>query len=359
VARTVAVPAPEGSGPSGERESVLVPEAPHRRFNPLTDEWVLVSADRNQRPWQGDVSSPLVVQAQPYDPACYLCPGNERAGGQRNPDYRSTFVFDNDFAALRPDTPGGVTRDGLLVTEGEAGTCRVVCFSPRHDRSLGQLTAPEMRAVIDTWADESVELGRAYRWVQVFENWGAEMGASNPHPHGQIWAGSAVPVQAAREDRAQRRHHRATGRALLLDYAAQEAGGPRVVVQNDDWLVVVPFWAAWPFEALLIPRAPAGRLPDLAAPVRASLGEALTALLGRYDGLFERPFPYSMGWHQAPFGRRSSAAWQLHAHVYPPLLRSATIRKFMVGYELLAEAQRDLTPEEAAARLRGVTPGAR
>ena len=334
-------------------------QAPHRRFNPLTDEWVLVSADRNQRPWQGDVSAPAVVPEQPFDPACYLCPGNERAGGQRNPDYRSTFVFDNDFAALRPDTPGGRTTDGLLVSEGESGTCRVVCFSPRHDRSLGQLTAPEMRAVIDTWAEESTELGRTYRWVQVFENRGAERGASNPHPHGQIWAGPPLPVQAARENRTQRRHHRRTGRALLLDYAAQEADGPRVVVQNAEWLVVVPFWAAWPFEALVIPRAPARRLPDLAAPERESLGEALHELLGRYDGLFERPFPYSMGWHQAPFGRRSSAAWQVHAHVYPPLLRSATIRKFMVGYELLAEAQRDLTPEGAAARLRGVTPGAR
>jgi UDPglucose--hexose-1-phosphate uridylyltransferase len=334
-------------------------ESPHRRYNPLTGEWVLVSADRTQRPWQGEVGSPNVTPRPTYDPSCYLCPGNERAGGHRNPGYTSTFVFENDFAALRHDTPAKRYEVGMLLAEGERGTCRVMCFSPRHDLSLGQLTPPDLRRIVDVWADQSAELGSTYPWVQVFENRGAEMGASNPHPHGQIWAGSALPVQAAREDRAQRRHHRRTGRPLLLDYADQEVGGPRVVIENDDWLVVVPFWAGWPFETLVVPRTAALRLVDLTLSVRDSLAVTLRSLLARYDALFESPFPYSMGWHQAPFRSRATAAWQLHAHFYPPLLRSATIRKFMVGYELLAETQRDLTPEQAAASLRALSPAVR
>jgi UDPglucose--hexose-1-phosphate uridylyltransferase len=316
---------------------------------------VLVSSERTQRPWQGDLESPGGDAPPSYDPACYLCPGNERAGGHRNPSYASTFVFENDYAALRADTPASRFEDRLLVAEGERGTCRVLCFSPRHNVSLGQLMPSELRRVIDVWAEQSVELGMAYPWVQVFENRGREMGASNPHPHGQIWAGSAVPVQADREDTAQRRHHRRTHRRLLLDYADQEAGGPRVVIDNSDWLVVVPFWAGWPFETLVIPRAPAKRLADLVPSVRDTLAATLRSLLARYDNLFQSPFPYSMGWHQAPYVGRSVAAWQVHAHFYPPLLRSASIRKFMVGFELLAETQRDLTPEHAAARLRALT----
>jgi UDPglucose--hexose-1-phosphate uridylyltransferase len=354
------MPASPAGSESTKRPSAVSPiEAPHRRYNPLADEWVLVSPDRAQRPWQGDLESPDANPRPPYDPSCYLCPGNERAGGHRNSDYGSTFIFENDFAALRPDTAGTRFEDGLLIAEGERGTCRVLCFSPRHDLSLGQLTPSNLRRVIDIWAEQSVELGHTYRWVQVFENRGREMGASNPHPHGQIWAGSAVPVQAAREDKAQRSHHRRTGQLLLVDYAHQEAGGARVVSENGDWLVVVPFWATWPFETLVVPRAPAQRLSDLSGSVRDSLGATLKDLLARYDGLFESPFPYSMGWHQAPFGGRSAAGWQVHAHFYPPLLRSATIRKFMVGYELLAEAQRDVTPERAAARLRSGSPTGR
>ena len=331
-------------------DSVL--SQPHRRYNPLTGEWMLVSAERTNRPWQGDEQAPPSGPRPPYDPACYLCPGNARAGGEQNPDYPRTFVFTNDFAALSPDTTTGRLQEGLFVAEGERGTCRVMCFSPRHDLTLAGLGVDGMREVIDVWASQTDELGADYRWVQLFENHGAQMGASNPHPHGQVWAGSALPEQVAREDERQRDHYAADGHRLLLDYAAQESGGPRVVHEDDDWLVVVPFWAAWPFETLVVAKQPATRLPDLSDERRNSLGRALLALLERYDGLFDVPFPYSMGWHQAPFVDTPTDHWQLHAHFYPPLLRSATIRKFMVGYELLAESQRDLTPEQAAERLR-------
>jgi UDPglucose--hexose-1-phosphate uridylyltransferase len=327
---------------------------PHRRYNPLIDAWVLVSAGRTRRPWLG-AEEPDVEQERPrYVADCYLCPGNTRANGNRNPAYDTTFVFDNDFAALRTDASTAIIDDGLLRAEGERGTCRVVCFSPRHDLSLGAMAPAEIRAVIDLWADQTSELGRDHRWVQVFENRGAAMGASNPHPHGQIWAGTALPVEAEREAAGQARHFATNGRRLLLDYATQESGGPRVVVETGEWLIVVPFWAAWPFETLIIPKRPVARLPELDDASRDDLVGVLVELLGRYDGLFGRPFPYSMGWHQAPSGADDDpAGWQLHAHGYPPLLR-ASVRKFMVGYELLAETQRDLTAEEAAERLRAV-----
>ncbi len=261
---------------------------------------------------------------------------------------------------------------GLLRAEGERGTCRVVCFSPRHDLTLGAMPTADITRVVDVWAEQTAELGARYRWVQVFENRGAAMGASNPHPHGQIWAGSALPVEARRESASQAGYLAATGRRLLLDYVAQESGGPRVVVETDEWLAVVPFWAAWPFETLVVPKRPAARLPDLDGNAARDLARVLGELLGRYDGLFRQSFPYSMGWHQAPFagpavaadraaaetvvaadGADPTAGWQVHAHFYPPLLR-ARVRKFMVGYELLAETQRDLTPEDAAERLRDV-----
>ena len=336
-------------------DAAIVTGTSHRRHNPLLDEWVLVSAGRDQRPWLGAVEAALDAGARPaYDPACYLCPGNARVGGARNPAYTGTFVFTNDFAALQPDVAAAEFAEGLLRADTESGTCRVLCFSPRHDLDLARMDAVSLRAVVDLWAEQTAELGQRYRWVQVFENRGEAMGASNPHPHGQVWAGTALPTGPSREDAAQRRYHAEHGTSLLLDYAAQEAGGPRVVAENEHWLVVVPFWAVWPFETLLIARAPVLRLPDLADAQRGGLVDSLSEVLARYDNLFGQPFPYSMGWHQAPFGDGTAEGWQLHAHLYPPMLRSATVRKFMVGYELLAEPQRDLTPEAAAARLRAV-----
>ena len=329
---------------------------PHRRYDPLRGEWVLVSPGRTNRPWQGGEERPQVERRPEYDPTCYLCPGNTRANGERNPPYESTFVFTNDFAALRPATSDATFEDELLRAEGERGTCRVICFSPRHDLTLAGMAAADVRRVVDMWAEQSTELGADYRWVQVFENRGEAMGASNPHPHGQIWAGTALPREAAREDAAQRAHLERTGRRLLADVAAQEADGPRVVERSEQWLIIVPFWAVWPFEVLVLPRFAATRLADLDDAARDDLAAILGRLLRRYDALFGVPFPYSMGWHQAPYASDAALeAWQLHAHAYPPLLRSATVRKFMVGYELLAEAQRDLTPEDAAARLRDLS----
>src|SRR5262245_18646353 len=326
---------------------------PHRRYDPLGDRWVLVSAERTDRPWQGGVEAPAEPTLPQYDPGCYLCPRNTRANGEANPAYNSTYVFTNDFAALRPSTPPESVAEGLLVAESEPGTCRVVCYDPLHDLTLARMAPSAVRGIVDLWADQTTELGRTYRWVQVFENRGAAMGASNPHPHGQIWAGAALPNDPAREAAMQRVHHERVGRRLLLDYAAQERGGERVVIEDDAWQVVVPFWAAWPFETLLIPTMPAARLADLDVAAREALAQTLVELFARYDDLFDAPFPYSWGWHQAPFDDEHEG-WQLHAHIYPPLLRSATVRKFMVGYELLGEPQRDLTPEAAARRLRAL-----
>jgi UDPglucose--hexose-1-phosphate uridylyltransferase len=328
---------------------------PHRRYNALLDEWVLVSVGRTRRPWQGRRETAPVESHPDYDPTCYLCPGNVRANGEHNPAYDETFVFTNDFSALNPDSSTERIEDGLLRAEGEAGACRVLCFSPRHDLTLALMAPGDVRRVVDVWADETEELGRRFPWVQVFENRGQAMGASSLHPHGQIWAGSALPREATREDETQARHWQATGHRLLLDYAAQETGGPRVVEENDEWLVVVPFWAAWPYETLLIARSPASRLPDLDSPGRDALADVLRRLLARYDNLFGLSFPYSMGWHQAPFVAGPVDHWQLHGHFLPPLLQ-ANVRKFMVGYELLAEVQRDLTAERAAADLRDASP---
>jgi UDPglucose--hexose-1-phosphate uridylyltransferase len=331
-------------------------QQPHRRFNPLSGEWILVSPQRTQRPWLGQVERAAGPTRPAFDPECYLCPGNVRASGARNPDYTGTFVFTNDFPALLPDVPTvRQSEHPLLVAEGEAGTCRVICFSPRHDLTLAEMSVAEIEAVIDTCAEQVTELGERYRWVQVFENKGEMMGCSNPHPHGQVWAGSALPDAVAREDARQAGYLAAHGTPLLLDYERLEVErGERVVVVNDDWLAVVPFWAVWPFETLLLPRRHVLRLPDLDSGQRQALAGALQELLIRYDNLFETSFPYSMGWHGAPHGCGDCRHWQLHAHFYPPLLRSATVKKFMVGYEMLAEAQRDLTAEQAAERLRSV-----
>lgn len=328
---------------------------PHRRFNPLADRWLLVSPHRAQRPWHGATEAPPPPPPPSYDPDCYLCPGNRRASGARNPDYARTFVFANDFAALAADTPPPPGGAGLFRSAPARGEARVICFSPRHDLSLAEMDEAALCAIIDCWCAEAAELGARYAYVQIFENKGTMMGCSAPHPHGQVWASDFVPSEIATEERTQAAWHATHGEAMLAALAEAEAGGPREVVATRDWLAIVPYWAAWPFETLLLPRFPIARLPALNANQRADLARALGELTIRYDNLFQCAFPYSMGWHGAP-GQGDATHWRLHAHFYPPLLRSASVRKFMVGYEMLAEAQRDLTPEQAAARLRGTAP---
>ena len=332
-------------------------EHPHRRYNPLTGEYVLVSPHRALRPWLGKQETASVEKRPQYDPACYLCPGNTRAGGVINPSYIGTYVFTNDFSALLADTPDAPGAEHpLLQVRSARGACRVVCFSPRHDLTLPELSPVEIRGIIDTWAEQTTELGAAYPWVQVFENKGEIMGCSNPHPHGQIWAQDGLPNQAAREDDRQHAYYQQNNRMLLVDYLELELQRQeRVVVENEHWLVVVPFWAVWPFETLLLPKRHVLRLPNLTDVERETLADVLKRHLTKYDNLFEVPFPYSMGWHGAPYRDANNDHWQLHAHFYPPLLRSATIQKFMVGYEMLAEAQRDLTAEQAAARLHNLS----
>ncbi len=330
-------------------------ETPHRRFNLLKQEWVLVSPHRNERPWQGKVEAIPTVEKAMHDASCYLCARNTRVTGAKNPDYKGPFVFTNDFPALLEEPVLGGSHDGLFQTQPVTGTARVICFSERHDLTLPELSVPNIRQIVNLWADQVEELGKTFQWVQLFENKGEVMGCSNPHPHGQIWASNFLPNEIEREDRAQAQHLKKTGRNMLVEYALSEArDGARTVVENKDWIAVVPFWATWPFETLLLPKRPVLRLPDLTSAQRKSLSEALKLLCTRYDNLFETEFPYSMGWHAAPFNGFANRHWQLHAHFYPPLMRSATVRKFMVGYELLAEAQRDLTAEMAAERLRAV-----
>jgi UDPglucose--hexose-1-phosphate uridylyltransferase len=331
-------------------------EHPHRRYNPLTGEYILVSPHRTRRPWLGKVDPPEQEIRPHHDPDCYLCPGNTRANGEKNPLYEKTFVFVNDFRALLDGVPPieeGTTP--LFQSEAVNGTCRVLCFSPRHDLTLALMAVPDILKVVEMLASQTEDLCQRYRWVQVFENRGAMMGASNPHPHGQVWAQDVLPTEPAKEDSQQRAYFEQYGSPILVDYVSEEADRKeRIVEENEDWLVVVPYWANWPYETLLLPRKHILRFPDLDAGQRFSLAKILKRLLIRYDNLFQTSFPYSMGWHGAPFGDRGDH-WQLHAHFYPPLLRSATVRKFMVGYEMLSDAQRDLTAEQAAENLRGLS----
>jgi UDPglucose--hexose-1-phosphate uridylyltransferase len=335
-----------------------VPAGPHRRYNPLLDEWVLCSPHRLTRPWQGQTEAGEEYERPAFDPTCYLCPGNPRAKGKRNPEYSGTFAFDNDFPALLPEAPSAPAADPidpLLGAMAEHGRCRVLCFSPRHDLTLGDMDVAAIRGVVDAWVDETRALGQDPRlaWVQVFENKGAMMGCSNPHPHGQIWATAHLPAIPSRKHDAQRRYHERHGRDLLGDYLERELRlGERVVCANAHWVWLVPFWAVWPFETLLVPRRAVTDLPSLATEEKDALADILKRLNVRYDHLFDVSFPYSMGWHGRPLDGGAHPGWRLHASWFPPLLRSATVRKFLVGYEMTGEPQRDLTAEAAAARLR-------
>jgi UDPglucose--hexose-1-phosphate uridylyltransferase len=335
-------------------------EDPHRRLNALTNEWVLVSPQRTTRPWQGDVAQQQTGTEPAYDSNCYLCPGNARAGGIRNPAYTTTFAFENDFGALKAQTP----RDrldadgaGLLVAEGEPGVCRVICFSPRHDLTLATMGLDAIETVVQAWIGQSRELGRLefINYVQIFENRGSMMGASNPHPHCQIWATSSIPEVPSKELVTQRDYLTSHKRCLLCDYVRlEEQQKERVVCRNESFVALVPFWAVWPFEILMCSRHHVGSMAEFAAADTRSLSEILQRITSTYDKVFGVPFPYSMGFHQSPADGADHPEWHFHAHFYPPLLRSATIRKFMVGFEMLGTPQRDITPEIAAGRLRQV-----
>lgn len=331
-------------------------EQAHRRFNPLNGEWILVSPHRSKRPWQGQQEAPDIAQRPTYDPTCYLCPGNVRANGEVNPSYEGTFVFDNDFAALTPEVPVGSTDiGGLLRAEAESGVGRVICFSPRHDLTLPEMSVPDIRRVVDVWNDEFQTLGARpdINYVQIFENKGQVMGCSNPHPHGQIWAQRTVPSEPAKETVQQLAYFQQHGRSLLTDYLEiEQREQQRIVFENAHWVVLVPYWAVWPFETLIVPRRHVQDITQLTSEEKDALAEAIQQLTIRYDNLFQTSFPYSAGLHQRPTDGQEHPEWHLHMHFFPPLLRSATVRKFMVGYELLANAQRDITAEYAAQRLR-------
>jgi len=330
---------------------------PHRRYNPLTREWVLVSPERTARPWQGHLEKDDPVTST-YDPGCYLCPGNERAGGLRTPEYTSTFVFENDFAALRPDTSS--TRVGeseLILAEGEPGICRVVCFTPRHDLTIARMCVADIRAVVDSWVTQYEDLGAKpfVNWIQIFENRGVMMGASNPHPHGQVWANQSPPNELLKEQTAQADYYNNKKRCLLCDYLKLELQfEERLVCANQWFQAIVPFWAVWPFEIMIISKPHLDALPELPDEAKDQLADILKQVTTRYDNLFQVPFPYTMGFHQRPSDGEVHREWHLHIHFFPPLLRSANVRKFMVGYELLAGPQTDLTPEQATARLRAL-----
>ncbi|GAO41562.1 UDP-glucose--hexose-1-phosphate uridylyltransferase [Flavihumibacter petaseus] len=334
-------------------------EHPHTRFNILTGDWILVSPHRTKRPWQGKVETLPPDNRPAYDPACYLCPGNRRADGAVNPQFDGPFAFTNDFAALLADTPdGSLNDDGLLIAASEKGTCRVIGFSPRHDLTLPQLTVEEIKAVIRLWQEEFRMLSAdpAIHYIQIFENKGEIMGCSNPHPHGQIWASSHIPLEIDKENRRQEAHFREKGRSLLSDYLDKEmALQERIVTTNEHFVALVPFWATWPYETMIISRRHVTDVLGFTADEVTALADILKKLTTRYDNLFNISFPYSAGMHQAPVNSGDQPHWHWHMHFYPPLLRSATVKKFMVGYEMLANPQRDVTPEWAAERLRGLS----
>ncbi len=328
----------------------------HRRLNILTGEWILVSPGRLKRPWLGKVEKAPSAVLPKYDPKCYLCPGNERANGEKNPDYKNTFVFDNDFSALTYNTGRFIINENnLLRAEGERGICRVVCFSPRHDLTLAEMRAKEIGEIVDVWKDEYIRLGKLadVNYVQIFENKGELMGCSNPHPHCQIWVEDSMPVEPAKEAKQIEEYRNRTGKCILCEYISLELKEKdRLVFETERFVVVVPFWAVWPFEVMVVPKNHASSLVDMTKAERDDFALALKKIVVRYDNLFEVSFPYSSGIHQAPTDGKNHDEWHLHMHFYPPLLRSASVKKFMVGFEMLANPQRDITPETAAEKLR-------
>lgn len=334
-------------------------EHSHRRYNPLTGEWVQVSPHRAKRPWQGQVERVASAQLDQHDPTCYLCPGNKRANGELNPDYTATYSFTNDFAALVHDVPEGeFAEEGLLIAKSERGICRVICFSPRHDLTIPELSVNEVRNVVDLWVNEYEQLSASpfIQYIQLFENKGAVMGCSNPHPHGQVWAQQSIPVEVMKKQQHQLAYFQQKNITLLADYSRlEQKHQERIVFENDHFLVVVPFWAVWPFETMIIPKRPMARITEMREEERIAFADAYKRLATRYDNLFEISFPYSAGIHQAPADGEAHPEWHWHMVFYPPLLRSATVKKFMVGYEMLANPQRDVTPEYSAEKLRSLS----
>jgi len=329
---------------------------PHRRKNVLTGEWVLVSPNRTKRPWQGEVfKSGTDIRLQ-YDPDCYLCPGNKRANGEVNPDYESNFVFTNDYSSLLEDIPSEhKNNNGLLIADNERGICRVVNFSPRHDLTLAEMAENEIENVISTWQDEFKTLGSNpnINYVQIFENKGSIMGNSNPHPHGQIWAQENIPGEPAKESIQFCKYYKKHKRSILSDYLKLEIKlQERIVSINDSFAAVVPFWAVWPYETLIISRRKLSNILQFNEKEKKDFANVINVITVKYDNLFHTSFPYSAGLHQSPTDGKEHREWHFHMHFYPPLLRSASIKKFMVGYEMLAEPQRDITPEYSAAVLK-------
>jgi UDPglucose--hexose-1-phosphate uridylyltransferase len=331
-------------------------ENPHRRYNPLTGEWVLVSPHRSKRPWQGQVEKVVEEKRPAHDPNCFLCPGNDRIGGEKNPNYEDVYSFQNDFSALLQDTPKGKFEDGeLFRAESESGVCKVICFSPDHSLTVPEMEVENIRKVVDLWCKEYKELGdrEDIGYVQIFENKGAIMGCSNPHPHGQIWASGLVPLETSKESDTQKTYFEKHGKTMLFDYLNSELEKKeRILAENDSFVALIPFWAVWPFESMIISKRAVSNLLELTDEERTDLADIYKKLTIMYDNLFEVSFAYSAGLHQAPTDGEEHPEWHLHMHFYPPLLRSASVKKFMVGYEMLGTPQRDITAEGAAKRLR-------
>lgn len=327
---------------------------PHRRYNILTGEWILVSPHRTKRPWQGKTEDGKNQKKEQYDPSCYLCPGNTRASGDTNPDYKEPFTFINDFSSLLPHSSEIDFEEGLLKAESEKGICKVVCFSPDHSLTLPLMDENDITRVIQMWKKEYVELGanKGINYVQIFENKGAIMGCSNPHPHGQIWSQSSIPTEILKKSIKFKEYWNKNQRSLLADYLEQELkNGQRILKENEHFAALVPYWAIWPFEAMIIPKRHLQHIGQLTAAEEKSYAEILKKLTIKYDNLFDSSFPYSSGIHQIPTNGKLYPEWHFHMSFYPPLLRSATVKKFMVGYEMFAGPQRDITAEEAAQRL--------